>query len=95
MLAARPSVVVQYEPVLEFYDPDNLYDALALRYCRQRNYLEGYYPALQRLQDEGRIEILAARRPELGGTLHEASVLVWRPRLPASCPRPPDGLTAR
>lgn len=87
MLAAQPAIVLQYEPVLEFYDPSNLYDGLALRYCRKRRYLDGYYTELRRLEAAGRIEILEARRPFLGGTLHEASVLAWRPRPAAPAPQ--------
>ncbi len=40
ILAKRPAIVVQYEPVLEFYNTNSLLDALALRYCRKRGYLE-------------------------------------------------------
>lgn len=78
ILDAKPSIVFQYEPVLDFYDPKNRYDAFALRYCLKRNYLNGYYNALKRLEKEGKIQILAAFRPELGGVLHEHSVLVWK-----------------
>jgi hypothetical protein len=79
ILRCRPAIVMQYEPVLEFYNAENTFDALALRYCRKRNYLEGYYSALLQLAEQGKIEILAAFRPELGGVLHESSVLVWKP----------------
>jgi hypothetical protein len=79
IMAARPGIVVQLEPVTEFYDADNLLDFLALKYIRKRNYLDGYYTALSRMAQKGDIEILAAWRPYLGGVLHESSILVWRP----------------
>jgi len=79
MLAAKPSIVVQYEPVLDFYDPESLPDRLALAYCEQRNYLKGYYAALKELERQGRIRILEARRPGLGGVLHEQSIIAWKP----------------
>jgi hypothetical protein len=79
LLHARPSLVVQYEPVLDFYDETKLLDYLALSYCKARSYLEGYYTRLRELEREGRVKLLAAYRPYLGGVLHEQSVLVWRP----------------
>ena len=79
IIDARPGIVVQLEPVAEFYDADNLLDFLALKYIRKRNYLDGYYTALNRMAQKGDIELLAAWRPYLGGVLHESSILVWRP----------------
>jgi hypothetical protein len=79
ILDARPSLVVQYEPVFDFYVSDRLLDHLALRYCRRRGYLDGYYGRLRELEKDGKIQILDAFRPYLGGVLHESSVLVWKP----------------
>ncbi|MGE4563278.1 MAG: hypothetical protein AB7F32_00280, partial [Victivallaceae bacterium] len=76
----RPAIVMQYEPVLEFYDPADPLDEPALRYCRKRRYLDGYYRRLRELEAAGEIEIVAAFRPELGGVLHESSMLVWKPK---------------
>ena len=75
----KPSVVVQHEPVVEFYDPANLLDFLATWFSEKRSYLKGYLPALQALVEKKKIEILQAFRPKVGGVYHEASVLVWRP----------------
>lgn len=75
----RPSIVLHYEPVLDFYDSTDLLDYLALKYCTKRGYLQGYYERLVQLEAEGEIELLSAWRPQLGGVLHEASVLAWRP----------------
>jgi hypothetical protein len=69
---------VNYEPIDEFYDPENLWDYLALKYSRKRGYLSGYLTSLQRLADAGRIEILEAIRPYLGGVYHEASLIAWK-----------------
>ena len=78
VISARPSVVMQYEPILEFYEDTSL-DRYAIGYCRRRGYLEGYYGRLREMEREGSITILAAYRPYLGGVLHEHSVLVWNP----------------
>ncbi len=79
IIRLKPSVVLQYEPVLEFYSDENFLDQLALRYCRKRGYLEGYYPRLLKMEREGKIKMIAAHRPYLGGVIHESSVLVWKP----------------
>lgn len=79
MIKSRPKIVVQYEPVLEYYSESNLYDFLALKYCRKRNYLENYLAALKQLEQEKKIEIISTYRPFLGGVLHESSLIVWRP----------------
>lgn len=80
ILKSRPGIVVHYEPILEFYNENKLLDCLALIYSRRRNYLNGYLTALRNLEREGEIEILEAYRPYLGGVIHEASLIVWRPR---------------
>ena len=79
LLRAKPGIVVNYEPIEEFYEEGNLYDYLAMLYSRKRGYLSGYYSALRELESAGKIEIIEARRPCLGGILHEASLVVWRP----------------
>jgi hypothetical protein len=82
LIAARPSVVVHYEPIVEFYDPRNVTDYLSAWYSEQRRYLNGFWPALAARRDAGDIEIVQAHRPGLGGVYHEASVIVWRLRRP-------------
>lgn len=79
IIAARPDIVINYEPILEFYDEDNLLDYLALLYSSKRNYLSGYMTALRELEKQNKIEILQAYRPFLGGIIHEASLIIWRP----------------
>jgi len=80
IMAAKPDIVFHYEPILEFYDQDNLLDYLAILYSQKRNYLSGFWTALCQLREQNRIEILKSRRPYLGGVIHEASLIVWRPR---------------
>jgi hypothetical protein len=81
LLANQPRLVVHHEPIPEFYSERTLYDYLALWYHRERDYLSGYWPALQRLAQEGRIEILEARRLHFGDPYNDPeSLIVWRPR---------------
>ncbi len=79
LIRSKPEIVVQYEPILEFYDPGNLLDYLALLYSKKRNYLKDYYAALLERQARGEISIIEARRPYIGGVVHESSVIVWKP----------------
>jgi hypothetical protein len=79
LLKAKPAIVVHCEPIIEFYDETNLLDYLAFVYSKKRTYLDGFQTALQKLHDDGVIEILESRRPELGGVIHEASLIVWKP----------------
>lgn len=83
LLAQSPALVVHYEPILELYDPANLYDYLALQYSRRRGYLTGYLDALRVLEQQGRIRLIEVRRPCLGGVVHEAALVVWQPLHPA------------
>ena len=78
--AAKPAVVLNYEPILEFYDRANLIDVLALWYSERRRYLTGFWTEIAARRDAGRVEVLAAHRPGLGGVFHEASVIAWRGR---------------
>ena len=79
LIRSKPEIVVQYEPILEFYDPGNLLDYLALMYSKKRNYLKDYHTALLERQSRGEISIIEARRPYIGGVVHESSVIVWKP----------------
>lgn len=79
-LTSRPRRVVHLEPILELYEPTNLYDHLAVEYSKRRGYLDGYLTTLQQFETEGRLEIIKAVRPAIGGVIHEASIIVWEPR---------------
>ncbi len=81
ILEKRPGICINAEPFVEFYDPADPLDALAINYHRKRGYLEGYYPRLRFLENEGRVEILTAHRIPFGSLFHEGySPVIWRPR---------------
>src|SRR5262249_17499349 len=80
LLAKRPKLCVFIEPVYEWYDPANFVDHLAMRGHDVRNFLKGLLGSREKLQQEGRIEILKEHRVDFGSTLHEAySQMIWRP----------------
>jgi SAM-dependent methyltransferase len=80
ILAGAPQICVHIEPIVELYG-DTLFDEVARRYHRRRNYLKGFLPRLQQLAATGAVEILWQHRTGLGSFHHEGySVVVWRPR---------------
>jgi len=80
LIKCRPAVVVNYEPVVEMYDQNDLTDYLAYFYSLKRNYLNGFWPFLEKMAAAGKVEVIKAVRPYIGGVIHEASLIVWRPR---------------
>lgn len=80
LLQQCPDVCVHLEPIVEWYDDNQLADYLTLRYHRNHGYLEGFWSRLKDLEALGRVEIIEARRLEFGGYHDACSLLVWRPR---------------
>ncbi|GGF23947.1 hypothetical protein GCM10011611_32550 [Aliidongia dinghuensis] len=79
LISMKPSLVLHAEPIVEWYDPENLVDYTALAIHRKRNFLAGLLPVLEGEQAAGKIEIIEARRVPFGSTLVEAnSILAWR-----------------
>ena len=79
LLAKRPSLCVNVEGMAEYYDENSLYDYVALRYHRTRNYLDGYLTRLRELEHEKTIKIIAAKRIGFGSLYHEAYMyVVWQ-----------------
>jgi len=80
LMGNSPKLVLHLEPLKELYDPDSLFDQMALTHHRQREYLSGYLPAVRELAARGKVDIIAEKRLNFGSTWHEAySLLVWRP----------------
>lgn len=79
IIRSKPGIVIHYEPMIEFYNDNNLLDYIAMLYNQKRNYLSGFYKELCSLEKQCKIEILEAKRPYLGGIIHESSLIVWRP----------------
>jgi hypothetical protein len=81
ILERKPALFVHVDSILEWYDESQLTDYLAAKFDRRRKYLEGYWPRLQQLEAEGRIEILRTQRSPFGSLFHDGySLIVWRPK---------------
>src|SRR3990167_6037851 len=78
LLKNKPSVVVHIEPIEELLDPANLLDNLSIKYFRKRRYLSGYLTYLRKLEKQGKLKIIEARRSGVGSLFIEGySVVVW------------------
>ena len=80
LVTQRPRLVIHMEPVEEFYDDQDLFDYMALKYHRHRGYLTGLQPHLASLAAAGKAVIHHQRRLGLGSLFHEGfNLLVWSP----------------
>jgi SAM-dependent methyltransferase len=80
LMTRRPRLVVSMEPIVDFYDPESLFDDMVLRYHGHRQYLSGYLGRIKALSESGRCELVAARRLFMGSLYHEGySLLIWKP----------------
>ena len=79
LLAKKPSLCVNVECMSEYYDKNNLYDYVALRYHKTRNYLDGFLTKLIELEKEKAIKIMAQKRIGFGSLYHEAYMyVIWK-----------------
>lgn len=80
LLEQKPKIVVNIEPIPELLDPKNLLDYLSIKYMEKRKYLSGYLIHLRKLEKEGKIKILEARRSSIGSMFIDGySIIVWKP----------------
>ena len=80
LLKGSPKLCVHVEPILEWYDENNLIDYAAIRFHQKRKYWEGFPNRLKELENEGKVEILKTKRSYFGSLYIEGySQLIWRP----------------
>ncbi len=80
LLAQKPGRVIHVEPTIELYDETRLFDYLAIEFHRNRGYSENLLPYLQKLEAQGRIEILKVKRLYFGSLFLEGyTYIIWKP----------------
>lgn len=80
VMKKRPEVCVHIEPIGELLDGTSLIDQLSILYFKKRNYLDGFLTKLCGLRDQGKVDIIDARRSYTGSYYIEGhSVVVWKP----------------
>ncbi|NJL07839.1 MAG: hypothetical protein HC900_05915 [Methylacidiphilales bacterium] len=80
LMARRPELCLFVEPVLEWYDPGNLIDYLAIRAHETRNFWRGFPARLEQFEKEGRAQVIKRKRSHFGSLVLEGySQTIWRP----------------
>ncbi|MGA7934859.1 MAG: hypothetical protein WCA35_15040, partial [Kovacikia sp.] len=80
ILEKSPHICINMEPLCELYDENNLVDYLAIRYHKQRQYLDDYLSFLRELEAEHKISIQTVKRLRFGSLYSECySLIVWKP----------------
>lgn len=81
LLGSRPKLCVHVEPILEWYDENNLVDYAAIKFHQIRRYWQEFPNRLRALELEGKVEIIKTKRSFFGSLYLEGySQLIWRPR---------------
>ncbi len=80
LMAKKPALVFHAEPTYDWYDPNNLVDHLAITAHDLRNFWRGYHENLNKLKEQGKVEILKTKRAYFGSLVLEGySQTIWRP----------------
>lgn len=78
LLSKKPEICVNVEITYELYNPDTLFDHLAIRYLQKRGYLKGFLSRLRELEKQNKVQILQTQRL-LGSLHHEGhTILAWK-----------------
>lgn len=78
LLRNKPKIIINFEPMNDLYNQDNLNDFALRLYATKRNYLSNYIIFLKRIEKEKKIKIIHTRRL-FGGPYHEGySFIVWK-----------------
>jgi hypothetical protein len=80
VLQNKPRLCIHMEPIEELLNKEKFIDQLSIKYFHKRNYLNGYLPCLEKLQSQGKVEIIDKRRIYSGSYFIEGhSLIAWRP----------------
>ena len=80
ILDQKPSICIHIEPIAELLDQNNLLDYLSILYFKKRNYLDGFYNFLKKLENDRKIKIIKAQRTYTGSLMIEGhSIIIWKP----------------
>ena len=77
-LHKKPTICIHIEPTVEFYDEDNLFDYLQIKFHKKRGYSSGYLPYLQQLDKKGQINITDRNMTRFNIALSEGvDMVIW------------------
>lgn len=79
LISKEIGICLNVETIYEMYDQDSLFDLVAAKYLEKRNYLQGFYGHLKKMESKNKVRILEARRT-FGSFYHDGySYIVWQP----------------
>jgi len=79
LISKETGICINVETIYEMYDQDSLFDLVAAKYLEKRNYLQGFYGHLKKMESKNKVRILEARRT-FGSFYHDGySYIVWQP----------------
>jgi hypothetical protein len=80
LVASKAKICIHIEPIVEWYDANNVVDFAATRFHRKRKYWEGFPARLRELEAEGKARILKMQRSHFGSLYLEGySQIIWQP----------------
>lgn len=78
LINQRVKRCMHVEPTIELYDPENIVDYLAIMFHKKRGYSEGLLPHLQKLHNDGVINLVKVHRLKFGNDRMEGyNYLIW------------------
>lgn len=80
IISSKVDIVINIESFVEFYRKNDLLEKTFLEYDKKRNYLNGYYDYLKKLENKNKIKILKINRIKFGILGHYSySTVIWKP----------------
>ena len=75
-----PAIVIDINHIKELYNPDILFDHLALKFEQRKGYLDGYLTYLQKLESQNKVKILKVHYSRFGILDNDGfSYIIWKP----------------
>ena len=80
LLKNKPEVCVHIEPIAELLDAKRLPDYLSIKYFEKRKYIKGFLDYLRKLEKDGKVKIIEAKRTNSGSLFVDGhSLIAWKP----------------
>lgn len=80
LLHFKPALCIHVEPTIELYDPNTLFDYLAIKFHRNRGYTEGLLTKIRELEEQGLAQLEKVKRLNFGSLFMEGYMyFVWKP----------------
>jgi hypothetical protein len=75
----KPKLIINIEPINELMKPNFILDYLSVKYSQKRNYLEGYFSYLKKLEKNKVVKLLEVKKSHFGSLyINGYSILVWK-----------------